>query len=200
MAIVQTPLLSFGARGHIAKAITFRHSKRMDLASAYTVPADPKSPEQLAQRALFARAGSFWGTMLTSTRVREAWRRYAYISKRRTPPFQTFAGETLSRPLTPESYYYTTPILWSATDNVTNVRVLVKGINSKTFPPSNPDIDLYVGDAPDHLWYVAGSFYNVLFIAWSSIPIPPYPVYYQMRHSSGYPVSGILKRTTKTAY
>jgi len=56
MAKLKAPLLSLGARGSIAKAITYFPWKGLNLAREYVVPANPKTTPQTTHRAYLTAA------------------------------------------------------------------------------------------------------------------------------------------------
>lgn len=72
MAKPKSPLLSFGARGSIAKTLTFQKRGTGTIARKKPIPTDPKSPAQLAQRQVYRDAVSAWHAL--STVQQQAWR------------------------------------------------------------------------------------------------------------------------------
>ena len=72
MTKLKIPLLSFGAQGTIANALTFQKRARGHFARQKPIPKDPKSPAQLAQRQIYRDAVDAWHAL--SPAEKEAWR------------------------------------------------------------------------------------------------------------------------------
>lgn len=72
MAKPKQPLMSFGARGTIAKSLTFQKRGTLTIAREKPIPIDPKSPAQLAQRQKYKDAVAAWHAL--SPAEQEAWR------------------------------------------------------------------------------------------------------------------------------
>ncbi len=77
MARLQTPLLSFHARGQLAKTIVAYVWKGVDCVREYVIPRDPKSPLQLIARHNFRRSIKAWQLYLQDPDVVSAWQRLA---------------------------------------------------------------------------------------------------------------------------
>lgn len=77
MARLDTPLLSFHARGQIAKTLVAYVWKGLDCVREYVVPHDPKSPLQLIARHNFRRSIHAWRIYLQDLDVVDAWHRLA---------------------------------------------------------------------------------------------------------------------------
>jgi hypothetical protein len=196
MALVNTPLLSFIAHGTLADTITYRHSKRRDVASVYTTPHDPKTPQQIAQRILLSRSSLYWKQKQVDVILREAWRRMSAIRSYRLPPFQTFAQLTMPLPLAPDTIFINRFQHWYNIGATLNIGYAVSGLNSLTPPVSNPDIRLYYGHQPDKLTYSMTSNYaNPRCLFWIT-PLPAYPLYIQFYTATGLQVSGIIRRSS----
>lgn len=60
MAIVDSPLLSLGAKKTIGKTLTFLRVKGQNIVRQRVIPANPKTAAQQAQRALLAKAVAEW--------------------------------------------------------------------------------------------------------------------------------------------
>ena len=72
MAKPKQPLLSFGARGTIAKSLTFQKRGRATITRTKPTPTDPKSEAQLAQRQRYKDAVAVWNAL--SPEEKDAWR------------------------------------------------------------------------------------------------------------------------------
>lgn len=82
MSKVTAPCLSFQAQGAIGKHLIFEHWKGIKLVRKYFRPANPRTPAQVAHRALYAAAVNAWRTFLTADIVRTAWNLAAKASRR----------------------------------------------------------------------------------------------------------------------
>ncbi|KKL86953.1 hypothetical protein LCGC14_1939620, partial [marine sediment metagenome] len=80
MAIVKAPLLSLGASGKIAGTLVATTWKGLKVMREYVKPANPRTPDQLVQRGLFADAVSAWRLYLTNAEIRAAWNKKALVS------------------------------------------------------------------------------------------------------------------------
>ncbi len=72
MTKLKKPLLSFGAQGTIANALTFQKRARGHFARQKPIPKDPKSTAQLAQRQIYRDAVDAWHAL--TPQEKEAWR------------------------------------------------------------------------------------------------------------------------------
>lgn len=72
MAKTKAPLLSLGAHGSIANALTFQKHGQGTIARTKPTPTDPKSPAQLAWRQIYKDAVAIWHAL--SPAEQEAWR------------------------------------------------------------------------------------------------------------------------------
>ena len=64
MAKLNAPLLSLSAQGGFGKSIIYQGRKSQHTAKQFQVPSDPKTPAQLAHRAVFHSASVFWSTLV----------------------------------------------------------------------------------------------------------------------------------------
>lgn len=77
MAKLKAPLLSLGASGKLGGALVYFPWKGIDAVREYVVPANPRSTEQIAQRAHFEDAVDAWHTNAYTDADRIAWNRWA---------------------------------------------------------------------------------------------------------------------------
>lgn len=63
MVVVTGPLHSLTARGTFNKNLTFQRRKYRNVVYPYTIPTDPRSSTQLAQRARYTQAWLLWGSL-----------------------------------------------------------------------------------------------------------------------------------------
>lgn len=75
MAKLIGPLLSFGARGQIGKAMVTSTWRGVDYARQYVIPANPRTVAQTAVRSLFAYLREMW--KLAPPEVTAAWNSFA---------------------------------------------------------------------------------------------------------------------------
>lgn len=81
MAKVKAPLMSFDARGQIAKSLVYLGWKGLKTVRQYVIPANPKSAGQQTQRGYFAAAVEDWHTEGFSAVDVTAWNLLALASK-----------------------------------------------------------------------------------------------------------------------
>jgi hypothetical protein len=77
MAILKTPLLSFSARGKIAKTLVFMGWKGLNTVRQYVVPANPQTTAQTVQRDLLTDIVAAWRNFFVTTSGRDAWMKQA---------------------------------------------------------------------------------------------------------------------------
>ncbi len=75
MAKVKHPLHSKGARGQLAKDVVFGEWKGIKYGKEYTVPSNPRTPDQVSQRSKFKRAVEVYRTLTQAQK--DAWDAYA---------------------------------------------------------------------------------------------------------------------------
>lgn len=93
MAIVDSPLLSLGAKKSIGKTITFSRVKGQNIARQRVIPSNPRTAAQQAQRSLMSKAVGLWQTGgLTSDDV-AAYNRWASAAFRTQSGYNRFASE-----------------------------------------------------------------------------------------------------------
>ena len=71
MAKLKTPLLSFNARGTLAKILSFRLSRRQTIIEKKPIPKDAKSFSQLSWRHMYQKATALWHAL--STAEKQSW-------------------------------------------------------------------------------------------------------------------------------
>lgn len=81
MAKVKAPLMSFDARGQIAKSLVYLGWKGLKTVRQYVIPANPKSSGQQTQRGYFAAAVDDWHTDGFTQVDVDAWNLLALASK-----------------------------------------------------------------------------------------------------------------------
>jgi hypothetical protein len=73
MAIVKAPLFSLGAKGKLGDSLVYSSWKGVNTARVYTVPANPKTTAQIAQRDLLTQAVDRWQVTQNTDLVKTAW-------------------------------------------------------------------------------------------------------------------------------
>lgn len=74
MAKVSAPLMSFRASGKLANALVYFPWKGIQSVRQYVIPANPKTPAQVTQRAKMTAAVAEWHSAAYNTIDRSAWR------------------------------------------------------------------------------------------------------------------------------
>lgn len=77
MAKLNAPLMSFGARGAIAKAVVYFPWKGINCAREYVVPANPRSAAQIIQRNILKAAVTEWHAVVYTALDLVGWNRLA---------------------------------------------------------------------------------------------------------------------------
>jgi len=73
MAIVKAPLFSLGAKGKLGDSLVYSSWKGVNTARVYTVPANPKTTAQIAQRDILTQAVDTWQVTQNTDLVKTAW-------------------------------------------------------------------------------------------------------------------------------
>lgn len=95
-AIVDSPLLSLGARKTLGKTITFMRLKGQNIARQRVIPANPRSAAQQAQRGLMGTAVTqYQSGGLTST-DKSAYDRWASAAYRKLSGYNLFVRQILA--------------------------------------------------------------------------------------------------------
>lgn len=90
MAKVKAPLMSFDARGQIAKSLVYMGWKGLKTVRQYVIPANPKSTLQQAQRTKFATAVGQWHTDGFTSDDASAWNLLALSLKEALSGFNIY--------------------------------------------------------------------------------------------------------------
>lgn len=91
MAKVTAPLLSFGSRGQIGKAITFSKWRGIDYAKQYAAPANPNTTAQQLTRDIFRTLNTMW--VLAGPLLVAPW--FAFATGRPFTDRNAFVGQNL---------------------------------------------------------------------------------------------------------
>lgn len=92
MAILKAPLLSLGASGQLGKTIVTSTWKGIKTGREYVIPANPRTPGQLAQRALLTASVLLWKLTQTTEELRTAWNLAANVNPRPLSGFNEFTS------------------------------------------------------------------------------------------------------------
>lgn len=82
MAKLKAPLLSFGARGQLAKALVFFPWKGIDCVRTYVIPANPQTTAQTTQRGHLTAGVTEWHSSEYTALDVTAWNRLAGIAEK----------------------------------------------------------------------------------------------------------------------
>jgi len=97
MSILTTPLLSFSARGQLAKTLVFSGWKGLHTVRQYVIPANPRTPGQIAQRNAMNLVVNAWRYYFTNTVQRTAWTRDADSQPRPMAGYHAWVSNTINR-------------------------------------------------------------------------------------------------------
>lgn len=92
MAILKAPLLSLGASGQLGKTIVTSTWKGIKTGREYVIPANPRTPGQLAQRALMSASVLLWKLTQTTEALRTAWNLAANANPRPLSGFNEYTS------------------------------------------------------------------------------------------------------------
>lgn len=92
MATLLGPLMSLGAKGTIAKTITFSKWKGIPTARQKSDPTNPNTAAQAAQRSIFSEVVSFWRTAITGASAKTGWNLAASIGSKAQSGFNAFTS------------------------------------------------------------------------------------------------------------
>lgn len=119
MARLQTPLLSFSARQKLAGALTFAAPRNRPQAREYATPANPRSPAQLAHRAIVAQAVAYWTSTPQFQIAKDSWNLYAKVHRRKYNGYQAWIRAALKAyTLHPQCFFMQPALTW-VFDNLT---------------------------------------------------------------------------------
>ncbi|GAI02841.1 unnamed protein product, partial [marine sediment metagenome] len=82
MAKVRAPLMSFDARGQLAKSLVYLGWKGLKTVRQYVIPANPKTDDQQQQRGYFTNAVDQWHTDGFTSDDVKAWNLLALALKK----------------------------------------------------------------------------------------------------------------------
>jgi len=133
VAKLKAPLLSFGARGGISKAVVFFPWKRVNAAREYVVPTNPRTTAQKTQRGYLKDAVAEWHGANYTPDDRTAWNRFAGVHSELISGFNAFVRTFLDQAILGN--------IWTRMRDV-----VITNITSTT---ATIDVEAkYVGDAP----------------------------------------------------
>jgi hypothetical protein len=89
-ATTRGPLLSLGASGSIANALTFSNWKGIPTARGYTIPANPRTTSQTKQRTALTDTVDAWRQYVTDALVRTGWNNLAALAPSAMSGFNMF--------------------------------------------------------------------------------------------------------------
>ncbi|GAH22832.1 unnamed protein product, partial [marine sediment metagenome] len=92
MAKVRAPLMSFDARGQIAKSLVYLGWKGLKTVRQYVIPANPKTDDQQQQRGYITTAVGEWHTDGFTSDDIKAWKLLALSLKRVLSGFNIYVS------------------------------------------------------------------------------------------------------------
>lgn len=92
MAKLTAPLLSFDARGQLAKTLVYSGWKGIKDVRSYVIPANPRTGPQQTQRGYFADGVLVWHTDPMDAEDKLAWNRYAPVLSKPQSGFNAFTA------------------------------------------------------------------------------------------------------------
>lgn len=93
MAKLVAPLMSFGARGKLGGSLVYSAWKGIATARQLVTPANPRSPDQIAQRALLAVIVTAWRSTEIEQSIRTGWNKAAQLTGRALSGFNFFVSQ-----------------------------------------------------------------------------------------------------------
>lgn len=96
MAKTAGSLFSLGAKGKLAKKVSYTHRKGASGARKYVVPANPRTGVQQVQRGYLRDAVLAWRTDGFTALDLEAWKVYASIQKKHLSAYNMFLRERIN--------------------------------------------------------------------------------------------------------
>jgi hypothetical protein len=150
MAKITTPLLSFDARGKLAKTLVFSAWRGIATARQHVTPANPKTTAQTAHRAIVADMVYAWQYYFDEPVCRTAWTKAAAISGKPLSGYNAFLGAAIpAAALNPSASFGAMMLA------VAGERVIIQMKNLDTGgagSEANP-FDLYEGTNPGSLLF-----------------------------------------------
>ena len=93
MAKLTAPLMSFGARGKLGGSLVYSNWKGINTARQLVTPANPRSPDQVAQRGLLATVVQAWRSTYITQAIRAGWNKLAQLSGKPISGFNEFVSQ-----------------------------------------------------------------------------------------------------------
>jgi len=148
MAKLTGPLMSFGARGKLGGSIVYSAWKGINTARQLVTPANPRSPDQVAQRDLMGVIVQAWRSTQVTQAIRLGWNRLAQLTGRPVSGFNTFVSQLVKLAAEVPAASFVAEIANTAASslslNMLNLDDLATGDEAGNFT-------VLVGDTPDAL-------------------------------------------------
>lgn len=126
MAKVKAPLMSFEARGQLAKSIVHFPWKGINAVREYVIPANPKTDAQLAQRDHMRNALSEYHAASYTSLDMTAWSRYSGTLAKIMSGFNAMVKEYITRAIAGRTWGRLADVQTSAPD-ASHITILVEG-------------------------------------------------------------------------
>lgn len=190
MAILRTPLLSFGASGKLARTLVYFSWKGLDVVREYVVPTNPNTASQQTQRTLFTAMVAAWRNYFTDTLMRTAWNLSASVSKKAQSGFNAAMHGMLHI----GSGTADASFGFSAAATNQTVVFTMKNIDDGGTGDETGDFEVWVGSTATSLLYLEGVAISTGTVTSSDLGDEDDVVYIKLRKDS-YDRSGIRKIT-----
>jgi len=194
MAKVNTPLISFGARGKIARTVVFSGWKGINTVRQHVIPANPKTIAQTAARTRFAAAVAAWRTYFPETLARSAWALQASA----TPNHESGYNAFVSAAYRVNATWPAAPFVWQLVSGASR-RLTIEGRNidngAASDYPMGPTIRIAYGSTITNMLEKSTGIYFIGGTAVYDILETPGSMWFVRLQLNGIPHSGIYRVT-----
>lgn len=190
MARLRGPLVSFSAHGKLAGALSLAAPRNRPQAREYTTPANPRTPAQIAHRAIVAQAVATWQALVTLPEHHDGWNLLAKHNRMPMTGYAAWIKNTVPGVQITDQVMYATGFgAWAADQlNIFMVAPFFIG------PPVEPGLfNVTFGLTPDSMTYAEQVPVNVGWLAVDTTTYPETTMYFNVK-KDGLFRSGIAYR------
>jgi len=191
MAILNTPLLSFSARGKIARTLVYMGWKGLNTVRQYVTPANPKTAAQVAQRDIMSAVVHAWRAFFNLEAGRGDWTRQASVEPSPMSGFNSFTKNAAVMAQTNPNASFCRSVAAAATKKV---NFTMKNLDDGDTGDEAGDFEYWEGTSPDSLLKVSDIAIAAGVVAATSGYDAGTVIYAQLRKDS-VNRSGITKQT-----
>ena len=148
MAKLVGPLMSFGARGKLGGSLVYSAWKGIATARQLVTPANPRSPDQVAQRDLLSVIVAAWRSTEVSQTVRTGWNKAAQLTGRALSGFNLFASQLVKLVAEVPDASFVSAV---ASSSIGGVQFTMLNLDDLTTGDEAGNFTAFVGDSPDAL-------------------------------------------------